>query len=158
MMKKEKLLTALKSLTINWLDFKFKSPILPKELQQDVVKPGGTTFFHPLTFAHFLKILCCFRQHSSVACMNALYDLALANKVILRTGLLGLQTTLFIGIAAQMMGLTDIAKNCFEIIAEHDINNYTSAAGRLNGMKLELTIYVIRMYESYTLTLNGTSY
>lgn len=70
--------------------------------------------------------------------MNALHDLALANKVILRTGLLGLQSTLFIGIAAKMMVLTDIAKNCFEIIAEHDINNYTSAAGRFNGMNENL--------------------
>lgn len=133
MMKKEKLITTIKTLTVNNLLFAFKSQIIPKELQKDVIRDD--TWFHPLTFAHFLRFLCFYHLHDSVSCEHAKHQLVLANKEMLFSGeslsLLRIQSTILVGIAAQMTGETDIAKMFFKLVATHDIDNSTSAALRL---------------------------
>ncbi|VDI60227.1 Hypothetical predicted protein [Mytilus galloprovincialis] len=56
LVKKEKLHTILKSLTMYSFRLKHNSSIVPKELQQDV--QNGDTVFHPLPYSHFLNFLC----------------------------------------------------------------------------------------------------
>ncbi|CAC5374740.1 unnamed protein product [Mytilus coruscus] len=136
MMKKEKLITTLKSLTITNLQFAFKSQILPKELQQEDIK--GNTSFHPLAFAHFLRFLCCYHLHDFISCRDAMQDLSVSIKKILPpkdfASTLCLRSSLFVGIVAQMLGATDSAREYFNFIAQLDKANYTSASTRLREL------------------------
>ncbi|CAC5374741.1 unnamed protein product [Mytilus coruscus] len=139
MMKNEKLLTTLKASTIMFPNFPFNSQILPQEIQKDF--KIAQTSFHSLTFAYFLRFLCCYHLHDYSECLSAMKQLTLANLITIPTMKsslnLGFKSSIFIGIATQMMGMTDIAKVFFHQVAYFDKDNFTSAATRLHELRMD---------------------
>lgn len=135
MMKKEKLITTLKSLTICTIRFSRRSNIIPKELQCDV---RHSNVFLAVPFLHFLRFLCYYHLHDSVACEHAWHQLFLTTMKKFFTGLplrfIQKQSLIFVGIAAQMTGQADMAKESFRIVAKYDGNKGSSAAIRLREL------------------------
>ncbi|VDH92708.1 Hypothetical predicted protein [Mytilus galloprovincialis] len=136
LVKKERLITILKSSTINYANFSCKSQIIPKELQQDVLKGDG--IFHPLVYAYFLRFLCCYHLHDQFSCEDAMQQIARATFETRPTGnsmsRLCCQSLIFFGIAVQMTGRLDTAKSYFKEIAKMDVDVYTSAAIKLSEL------------------------
>ncbi|XP_071160869.1 cyclic GMP-AMP synthase-like receptor 2 [Mytilus edulis] len=136
MIKNEKLITTLKSLTISKLRFECMSQIIPKELQHDVMT--YLVDFHPSSFAHFLRFLCLFHLHEHIACEDALQQLLHANNNILcdkeRPNFLFLHSNIFVGIAGQMIGKTFLAETYFTFAAKFDKFNRTTAGKRFREL------------------------
>lgn len=136
LVKKERLITILKSSTINYAKFACKSQIIPKELQQDVIKSYGK--FHPLIYAYFLRFLCFYHLQDQFSCEDAMQQIFWATVKTVPTGesmsRLYCQSLIFNGIAFQMKGMLDEAKSFFTALAEIDEDVYTSAAIKLSEM------------------------
>ncbi|VDI19978.1 Hypothetical predicted protein [Mytilus galloprovincialis] len=136
LMKKERLITILKSSTIDYIQFSCKSQIIPKELQQDVIKSDG--HFHPLVYAYFLRFLCCYHLHDQFSCEDALQQISRATREKCLTtnamSRLSIQSLIFQGIAFQMMGMLDEAKSYFTLLAGDDVDAYTSAEIKLSEL------------------------
>ncbi|CAG2238475.1 unnamed protein product [Mytilus edulis] len=136
LVKRERLITILKSSTINYAHFSCKSQIIPKELQQDVIKSDGC--FHPLVYAYFLRFLCCYHLHDQFSCEDAMQQIARATFETRPTensmNRLCFQSLIIFGIAVQMTGRLDIAKLYFKELAKMDMDVYTSAAIKLSEL------------------------
>ncbi|CAG2240051.1 unnamed protein product [Mytilus edulis] len=109
------------------------SPISPVELKIDVMKHWIK--FNSIQFAHFLRFLCCYHHGDISSCLNSMLQL---KGTAFGSG--PPRYTLFtyefmsLGISAQMLGNSYLAKCVFSIIAEHDKYNETSAAYRLRQL------------------------
>lgn len=142
MMKNQKLISTLKALTITQVQFESDSQIIPKELYQDII--GRKNKFHPLAFAHFLRFLCYYHLYDRVSCEDAMLQLTVVCKEIIKTGMIydqvgyiHMKSSVFWGIAANMMGKTNTANSFFKKLAKFDKKNLTSAAKRIRGLKMD---------------------
>ncbi|XP_071162546.1 uncharacterized protein [Mytilus edulis] len=142
MMKNQKLISTLKALTITQVQFESDSQIIPKELYQDII--GRKNKFHPLAFAHFLRFLCYYHLYDRVSCEDAMLQLTVVCKEIIKTGMIydqvgyiHMKSSVFWAIAAHMMGKTNTANSFFKKLAKFDKKNLTSAAKRTRGLKMD---------------------
>ncbi|VDI61958.1 Hypothetical predicted protein [Mytilus galloprovincialis] len=134
LVKKEKLHTILKSLTMFSFRLKHNSSIVPKELQQDV--QNGDTIFHPLPYSHFLNFLCHYHRHDITSSRQSLKQLIQVEWIISDSHNFfsrpdGIHSIIMCGIAHQLLGDTYLARKAFEDAAWFDDYNETSAASRL---------------------------
>lgn len=137
LMKKEKVDTIVKSLTINPILFFQNSAIIPQELQPDVT--GYANIFHPLQFAHFLNFLCYYHLHDITSCNRSLNRLKNTQGKLSICCCIGhnpeaVYAFIFCGIADQLMGQTCNAKYAFRKAAKIDKHNTTSAESRLSSL------------------------
>lgn len=140
LVKKEKLFTLLKTLNMYPVLFNpSSSSLTPKVLQIDF--KDRLISYHPLSFAYFLCVLCHFRLHDITSCIHYLQKLYIFcslkySKDNLRgiTLKYALDANIFCGIAHQLMGNTDIAKQIFQHIAGCDTFNISTAAKRLSRL------------------------
>ncbi|CAG2240089.1 unnamed protein product [Mytilus edulis] len=109
------------------------SPISPVELKIDVMKHWIK--FNSIQFAHFLSFLCCYHRGDISSCLNSMlqfkgtaFDSGPPRYTLFTYEFMSL------GISAQMLGNSYLAKLVFSIIAEHDKYNETSAAYRLRQL------------------------
>ncbi|XP_052079134.1 uncharacterized protein LOC127717497 [Mytilus californianus] len=132
LMKKQKLNTALKAITIQNLTFRKNSSIIPQELQLDVSKSHA--IYDPLSFAYFLSFLCYYHLQDMTSCRYYLQQL----RSTINFTTVGIETHLsspiFCGIAYQLMGDTYVARQFFQQTAKLDLYNLTSAASRLSSV------------------------
>ncbi|CAG2215979.1 unnamed protein product [Mytilus edulis] len=134
LVKKEKLHTILKSLTIYSFQLDHNSSIVPQELQQDVKKPS--TIFHPLPYSHFLSFLCHYHRHDIKSCLQSLQQLGHVEMVISNNHMFvsrpdSINSVIMCGIAHQFLGDLHTARRAFKDAAGIDIYNETSAVSRL---------------------------
>ncbi|CAC5410699.1 unnamed protein product [Mytilus coruscus] len=133
LMTQEKLISVLKTKTIIQVIFKSKSSVIPTELKFDVME--RPTNFEPVTFAHFLHFLCYFHLQDYASCWFCISQLL---QTILKhrssKGEADPKSWITLGIAYQMLGLTDLAKTLFCHIAQNDEYKITSAAFRLSHL------------------------
>ncbi|CAC5372343.1 unnamed protein product [Mytilus coruscus] len=135
LMKKEKLFTIMKSLTIHPCGFEVNSSIIPQELQLDVSRMH--TVFHTLPFAHFLSFLCYYHLHDILSCRQSLqrlgqWILSDCGNIVFDSETLN--TIIFHGIGNQLIGETYVARLAFRVAAKFDEYNTTSAASRLSSL------------------------
>lgn len=131
----EKLITILKSLTISQLIFECKSKIIPKELHLHVIT--SDVEFQPLTYAHFLRFFCLFHLHDPISCRDALQKLLRAIYKTFSLNVVFLHSVVFVGMARQMIGETNLAKKTFEFAAKYDDFNVTTAEKILRELRLD---------------------
>ncbi|XP_052083346.1 uncharacterized protein LOC127720670 [Mytilus californianus] len=134
LVKREKLHTILKSLTIYSFRLEHNSSIVPQELQQDVQRRG--TIFHPLPYAHFLSFLCHYHRHDITSYQQSLQQLVYVEWIIsdCRTFVSrpdSINSVIMCGIAHLTLGESYPARRAFECAARLDKYNETSAASRL---------------------------
>ncbi|XP_071145301.1 uncharacterized protein [Mytilus edulis] len=146
LVKKEKLHTILKSLTIYSFQLDHNSSIVPQELQQDVKKPS--TIFHPLPYAHFLSFLCHYHRHDINSCLQSSQQLGHVEMVLSNNHMFvsrpdSINSVIMCGIAHQFLGDLHTARRAFKDAAGIDIYNETSATSRLFS--------VIRYYQTLRL-------
>ncbi|XP_052083353.1 uncharacterized protein LOC127720674 [Mytilus californianus] len=137
LMKKEKLYTIIKSLTIHPFGFGKESSIIPRELQPDVTRIYSS--FHPLSFAYFLNFLCYYHLHDLTSCRQSLQRLRQSQWILSEGGTIVCQpesvnTVIFCGIAHQLLGETYNARLTFREADGLDKYNLTSAASRLSSL------------------------
>ncbi|CAG2218870.1 unnamed protein product [Mytilus edulis] len=72
LMKKEKLYTIYKTLTIFPLQFYYKSSIIPQELRVDLDVTNNHAKYHPIGFAYFLSFLCYYHRQDITSCRHFL--------------------------------------------------------------------------------------
>ncbi|CAC5414643.1 unnamed protein product [Mytilus coruscus] len=127
LMKNEKLYTVLKAVTIDPLLFHWKSSIIPQELQ--LVVKYNHIMYHPTTFAYFLSFLCYYHLHDNISCRHYLKQItySIANSSI-QAKCSSFNSLIMCGIAHQLMGETNIARMCFQIVDTHDIYKTTNCA------------------------------
>ncbi|CAG2223685.1 unnamed protein product [Mytilus edulis] len=132
LMKKEKLYTVLKVLTIHRFELSSRSAIVPHELQLDfTINPNLP--FHPLSFAYFLCFLCSYHLHDFKSCRIYLQQLEPSYKSFsLHANCPALSTPIMCGIANQLLGESNRAKQYFQIADMFDHFKMTSAALRLS--------------------------
>ncbi|CAC5367772.1 unnamed protein product [Mytilus coruscus] len=133
LMKKEKLYTILKALTIYPVNFFSNSSVIPQVLQLDL--RSKLISYHPLSFANFLCFLCNYHLHDITSCNDYLQQLhhfysIEENLMSTPTGYIQ-AAMIFGGIAYQLLGNNNMARQLFQVIAEYDEYNVTSAAIRL---------------------------
>ncbi|XP_071122587.1 uncharacterized protein [Mytilus edulis] len=136
LMKKEKLYTIYKTLTIFPLQFYYKSSIIPQELQVDVDVTNNHAKYHPIGFAYFLSFLCYYHRQDIISCRHFLQ---LLKSTITYPSLQAnfdafTCSPLFCGIAHQLLGETNLARQIFQLCAMFDPDNLTSRASRLQGL------------------------
>lgn len=137
LMKKEKLHTIMKSLTIQVFRFHLNSSVVPQEIQADV--SSTPTLFDSLPFAHFLSFLCYYHLHDVTSCRQSLQRLEQAQWTLSNCGTTvyhpqSLNTVIMCGIGHQLISGTDIARHAFEEADKLDMYNVTSAASRLSSL------------------------
>ncbi|CAC5422708.1 unnamed protein product [Mytilus coruscus] len=130
MIANEKLMTSLQTLTTHTLVFVQRSLIIPTELQLDVQKHDF--LIHPKLFAHFLGFLCCYHLKDSASCNYFIHQLLQVLKNIInskkRIDAADVHYIFIcIGIAMQMIGETNSARNCLQRASAIDVYNLTSA-------------------------------
>ncbi|CAG2193050.1 unnamed protein product [Mytilus edulis] len=134
LMSQEKLISILKTKTIIEVIFQAKSSVIPTELKLDVME--RPTNFEPVTFAHFLNFLCYFHLQDYASCwfcISHLLQTILKHNWVSK-GKENPKSWITLGIAYQMLGLTDLAKQLFCHIAQNDEYNITSAGLRLSRL------------------------
>lgn len=139
MMEKESVLYTLRTLTINTLCFSKNSSIIPKELSHDIIE--GYATYISLTFADFLRFLCCYHQRANDILCENVQKLNQANCETMAGGRIDnccLRSLTLVGIALQMIGETDLAKYQFMLIAKCDELNKTIAARKLRELQMDL--------------------
>ncbi|XP_063404180.1 uncharacterized protein LOC134687652 [Mytilus trossulus] len=134
MMKREKLYTVLKTLTVQNIIFDWQSFVIPPELQLDVTWNGnGVVSYAPVPFAYFLKFLCHYHLHEESLCKHWLRKLMTS----VRTCKWGIRlfstihSKIFAGIAYKMLGEVDNARFMFVEASISDFN-VSSARYRLS--------------------------
>ncbi|CAC5372325.1 unnamed protein product [Mytilus coruscus] len=137
LMEKEKIHTIIKSLTIYPFGFCKESSIVPQELQLEVSMIYS--FFHTLSFAHFLNFLCYYHLHDLSSCRQSLQRLEQVQQRLSHCGIKVFipetrNTVILCGIARQLMGDTFIARRALAVAAGLDKYNFTSAASRLSNL------------------------
>ncbi|CAC5412284.1 unnamed protein product [Mytilus coruscus] len=130
--KKEKLYTELKAITIDNLIFRKNSSIIPKELQLDVSKSHA--IYDPLSFAYFLNFLCYYHLQDMTSCRYYLQKLRSTINLTTVGKQTHLSSPIFCGIAYQLMGDTYVARQFFQQTAKFDSHNVTSAVQRLSSV------------------------
>ncbi|CAG2197578.1 unnamed protein product [Mytilus edulis] len=131
LMKKEKLYTVLKALSINPVHFHPNSYLIPVELQMT-----GTHVIHvyyPSAFGHFLNFLCNYHLQDTSSCRNSLQQLESITRSITLESYDLMCLPIFCGIAYQLMGKPDVARQMFQFIAQHDRYNLSGAVSRLSN-------------------------
>lgn len=130
--EKEKLTTALKALSIRSLRFECKSEFIPKELHHDV--ETSCVYFLPFTYAYFLRFLCCYHLHDIMSCKDAMKpSLETFHELLSSTEsfpAIFVHSSMFVGIAGQMIGETYLANECFKFAKQYDNRNLTSVSNR----------------------------
>ncbi|CAG2200469.1 unnamed protein product [Mytilus edulis] len=135
LMKKEKLYTIYKTLTIFPLQFYDKSSIIPQELRVDVDVTNNHATYHPIGFAYFLSFLCYYHGQDITSCRHFLQLLkSTVTYPSLQADIIFTCSPLFCGIAHQLLGETNFARQMFQLCAMFDPYNLTSAASRLQGL------------------------
>ncbi|VDI33334.1 Hypothetical predicted protein [Mytilus galloprovincialis] len=136
LLKQTKLCTLSKVITIKNPKLIFNSSISPQELQLSVREQYIP--FHPIIFAHFLSFLCYYHLHKIRSCKQSLLQLRqeivkhfTTNRSNLYFGPLFVTC---LGIAHQMIGETDSARQCFLQATQKDKLNLTNASIRLSNM------------------------
>ena len=131
--QKLKLMTLSRTMPSLDVIFAQHSPISPVELKIDVMKHWIN--FNSIQFAHFLRFLCCYHRGDISSCLNSMLQL---EGTAFHSGppryTLFTSAFMSLGISAQMLGNSILAKFVFSIIAEHDKYNETSAAYRLRQL------------------------
>ncbi|CAC5414301.1 unnamed protein product [Mytilus coruscus] len=134
LMKREKLYTVLKTLTVQNIIFDWQSFVIPPELQLDVTWNGkGVVSYAPIPFAYFLKFLCHYNLHEEFLCKHWLRKLMSSVRTC-RWGVRLFSTIhskIFAGIACQMLGEIDNARFFFVEASISDFN-ISSARYRLS--------------------------
>ncbi|CAC5426035.1 unnamed protein product [Mytilus coruscus] len=132
-MEQEKLITIMKVLTRSDLHFFLRSSVIPTELELDVIKCFST--YPHLLYAQFLMFLCYFHLNDFPACRHTQTQLrftlarTIANEDCLFPYLL--KSLVCCGITNQMLGEMDFARFAFQLVAQKDIDDITSASLRL---------------------------
>ncbi|XP_071154885.1 uncharacterized protein [Mytilus edulis] len=135
LMKKEKLYTIYKTLTIFPLQFYDKSSIISQELRVDVDVTNNHATYHPIGFAYFLSFLCYYHGQDITSCRHFLQLLkSTVTYPSLQADIIFTCSPLFCGIAHQLLGETNFARQMFQLCAMFDSYNSTSAASRLQGL------------------------
>ncbi|CAG2223681.1 unnamed protein product [Mytilus edulis] len=119
LMKKEKLYTVIKALTIELLKFDLESSLIPQELPLGLA--DKLYVYHPLPYAYFLSFLCYYHLHDITSCRQYLLQLILAmTNSSIHFSFPAISTTIMTATAHQLMGDADYAKKLFNIV---DMNN-----------------------------------
>ncbi|VDI05585.1 Hypothetical predicted protein [Mytilus galloprovincialis] len=142
LMKHEKTITIVKNLTNLDINLDSKSLAVLPELQQDAQDPFMVYNCKPM--AHFIRFLSYYYRGNVDAYENAFMRLLreyIDNMNNKQTGSERMgkmfqlfYTMYFLGISAQMIGESELAKEIFRSIAICDVYNYTSAASRLSKL------------------------
>ncbi|CAG2222916.1 unnamed protein product [Mytilus edulis] len=142
LMKHEKTITIVKNLTNLDINLDSKSLAVLPELQQDAQDPFMVYTCKPM--AHFIRFLSYYYRGNVDAYENAFMRLlreCIDNMNNKQTGSERMgkmfqlfYTMYFLGISAQMIGESDLAKKIFRSIAICDVYNSTSAASRLSKL------------------------
>ncbi|XP_063402392.1 uncharacterized protein LOC134686648 [Mytilus trossulus] len=145
LMKHEKTINIVKTLTNLDINLDSKSLAVLPELQQDVQDPFMVYSCKPMTY--FIRFLSYYYLENVDSCKDAYMRLLqeylntvsyLKNRqshsVRMAKMFQLFDTILFTGISAQMIGELESAKYFFRLIAIHDVYNCTSAASRLSNL------------------------
>ncbi|CAG2197579.1 unnamed protein product [Mytilus edulis] len=130
LMKKEKLYTVLKALSISPVHFYTNSYLIPLELQMK--DTYVIHIYYPLAFGHLLNFLCNCHLQDIASCRSSLQQLeSITRAIIIESHDLNC-LPIFCGIAYNLMDKPDLARQMFQPIAEHDSFNVTGAVSRLS--------------------------
>ncbi|XP_071126808.1 uncharacterized protein [Mytilus edulis] len=125
-----------KIMLVDCMKFEQNSWVIPNELQMEV--NNGTCLISSIVYAYFLKFLCHYHLNNVRQCQNCLYTLQLViaeNFLIEKEGGLQSEAYKILGIASQLLGDHEAARQAFiQSLQKYPNHTLNTSSKRLSSM------------------------